>query len=97
MKLRHYTALNAIIAGILFVVKPDSDAFNIPGFVIGKVYSNSLLRVLNSRNRSECTAEIFTVPVSFESSAVSTDTRSRDEGSNISSVRSGRKKGDTAD
>jgi hypothetical protein len=85
--LRLYTALAALIAGILFASKPDSQAFSIPAYIIGKLYSNSLLRVLNNRNRTECTAaEIFTLPVSSESSVVSRDTL-KDERYKVSPVR----------
>lgn len=62
-------AFTAILAGTLFVGKPDSETFNIPGFIIGKLYSNSLLRVLNNRrNRVECVTDIIsTMPISEES------------------------------
>ncbi len=61
------TALTAISAGILFLVWPNKELFNIPGFILGKLYSNSLLRVLNGRNRVEWTGDVVTLPVSLES------------------------------
>lgn len=65
------TALAALLASILFISRPNSEAFNLPGFTIGKLYSNSLLRVLNSRHRTDSTGEVFTFPISAESPASS--------------------------
>ncbi|KAJ3570442.1 hypothetical protein NP233_g4389 [Leucocoprinus birnbaumii] len=61
------TAFAAIMAGLFFVGKPGSEAFNIPGFTFGKLYAVSLLRVLHSRHRADASAEILTFPVSLES------------------------------
>lgn len=63
------TALTAVSAVVLFTVRIDSQSFNIPGFILGKLYSNSLLRVLNSRNRMEYPGDVVTLSVSLEGSS----------------------------
>lgn len=72
------TALTAVSAGALFVAWPNSEAFNIPCFILGKVYSNSLLRVLNSRNRTEYRRDVTSTPaISIESFSTSLERRSQ--------------------
>lgn len=66
------TALAAISGGVLYTAWPDSQSFLTPGFALGKLYANSLLRVLNSRNRTEHTGDIVTLPISFEGSSITT-------------------------
>ncbi|KAJ3571476.1 hypothetical protein NP233_g3727 [Leucocoprinus birnbaumii] len=69
------TAAVATATGILFVVRRSSLSFNIPAYTLGKLYSNSLLRMLNSRilignNAGEPlpsnAPEITTLPLSFD-------------------------------
>ncbi|KAF9450223.1 hypothetical protein P691DRAFT_774106 [Macrolepiota fuliginosa MF-IS2] len=43
------TATAATATGILFVVRRNSQSFIIPAYIMGKLYSNSLLRVLNAQ------------------------------------------------
>ncbi len=65
------TALTAALAGVLFIAWPDSESFYIPFFVLGKLYANSLLRVLNSRNRAKFTEDVITLSFPFEGSSAS--------------------------
>lgn len=39
----------ASITGILFLARPGSQSFNVPAIMLGKVYANSLMRILNNR------------------------------------------------
>lgn len=69
------TAIVATATGILFIVRRSSQSFDIPAYTLGKLYSNSLLRLLNSRiligqnagNPLPSNApEITTLPISFD-------------------------------
>lgn len=60
------TVLGSLSASIFFIVWPGSEMDHIPCFILSKLYSHSLLRVLNSRNRTEYTGDVVTLPVSLE-------------------------------
>ncbi|KAF9450222.1 hypothetical protein P691DRAFT_493856 [Macrolepiota fuliginosa MF-IS2] len=77
------TALTAILVVVLSIGKPDSEAYNIPAFLVGKLHSNSLLRVLNNRNRTQYVPDVITLPISLDSLPVSrggSRSRGEDEG-----------------
>lgn len=64
---------------------PNSELFNAAGFLISKFYSNTLLRVLNSRSRTEYAPDVLTLPVSLESPNIS----QQDQGLQVAETCSG--------
>ncbi|KXN91812.1 hypothetical protein AN958_11962 [Leucoagaricus sp. SymC.cos] len=69
------TAIAAMAASVLFIARRNSQYFAIPAYMLGKLYSNSLLRLLNSRiligntsnePPSPATPDIMTLPVSSD-------------------------------